>query len=935
MASTSEEVRGRSVGLLDLLLLFAATLTAHLPALQDLRWIGAGERDPAAHLWPGLAALQSLPESPRGTLVLRVVLALVLAFSGWLVAKILERGGARRWVALAGGAIAPLLPGSLGFLVDGSGTVLLFGWVALLVLIDRRLAAAGRFGPGAAVALAMAALATWLSKGALLPFALFAWFAANSDSARRTVLALVVGVACAAGLAALQVSGACHVGFGFGVDETLGTVADRASALAAFASGATLGWRLGGGLLLPPPFLSTVGPGGRVADLATFALVAAVALAITLFALWLRARSRAAQPFAARMPEPLFALGLGGLWLAPLTLGLVAAGWNVSVVPTALLPAAGGALTLAIVGPLRAVFQKSWRYGPIAPFVVPLAALVLVASPQQRRANAPAAALATQGGPWCAQVEFARSGQVDDYAQRVLDGASGRDWPDATLSRSALLVASAYQDRDAPEVALGFLEKFLADCAAQSARVSARVRGERLALVLQRQGPAAAALLLDAEMKEMRRDGGDPEYTSAVAEPLVDALIRSASNPEYVAIVLPMAERLLERVATNPPAASAGELLSLALLRTGQGRLVDAVKLAELAVSKAPKSARPHLVLARIYLAQDERTAGAKHVAIARRIDPQDPAALFLEGRLYAGTAEYAESGVTKMLDALKQAPQLPGAREDFDDAMGRATAALIAGGKAAQAQTLLQRAVDAMGRRPALVHEFGRVAMTRRDFEAAVAAFDEARVPVPDRADWKRDLVEALRDSGYAHLVLAQKKKGDEANAEHALAVARFERALALAPPDFETGGMKLVVEGAHRDRDPDADQNAGAPRAAFDGASRLYQAGDKAGAKAAFEKSLEAVPLNPLAHMNLGRIELELGDAKAAESRLRTAIAIGQSKDLPVEDAYPLLLRALDAQLPADPKLAAKRKAVVEEYLRLFPEGRHRKAFEKERDS
>jgi hypothetical protein len=85
----------------------------------------------------------------------------------------------------------------------------------------------------------------------------------------------------------------------------------------------------------------------------------------------------------------------------------------------------------------------------------------------------------------------------------------------------------------------------------------------------------------------------------------------------------------------------------------------------------------------------------------------------------------------------------------------------------------------------------------------------------------------------------------------------------------------------------------------------------------------------------MNLGRIELELGDAKAAESRLRTAIAIGQSKDLPVEDAYPLLLRALDAQLPDDPKLAAKRKAVVEEYLRLFPEGRHRKAFEKERDS
>jgi len=93
----------------------------------------------------------------------------------------------------------------------------------------------------------------------------------------------------------------------------------------------------------------------------------------------------------------------------------------------------------------------------------------------------------------------------------------------------------------------------------------------------------------------------------------------------------------------------------------------------------------------------------------------------------------------------------------------------------------------------------------------------------------------------------------------------------------------------------------------------------------------------------MNLGRIVLELGDAKGAEARLRTAIAVGRAKDLPVEDAYPLLLRALDAQAvsdpsgatPAeDPKLAQKRKALIEEYLRLFPKGRYRDAFEKARD-
>ena len=50
-------------------------------------------------------------------------------------------------------------------------------------------------------------------------------------------------------------------------------------------------------------------------------------------------------------------------------------------------------------------------------------------------------------------------------------------------------------------------------------------------------------------------------------------------------------------------------------------------------------------------------------------------------------------------------------------------------------------------------------------------------------------------------------------------------------------------------------------------------------------------------------------------------------------MEDAYPLLLR-LDAQPPDDPKLATKRKAVVE-VPALLPEGRHRKAFEKERDA
>jgi len=84
---------------------------------------------------------------------------------------------------------------------------------------------------------------------------------------------------------------------------------------------------------------------------------------------------------------------------------------------------------------------------------------------------------------------------------------------------------------------------------------------------------------------------------------------------------------------------------------------------------------------------------------------------------------------------------------------------------------------------------------------------------------------------------------------------------------------------------------------------------------------------------------LRLAYKDAKFAKPRN----ALGFTKDLPVEDAYPLLLRALDEQAASDPsgaapasdpKLAQKRKALIEEYLRLFPKGRYRDAFEKARD-
>ena len=75
--------------------------------------------------------------------------------------------------------------------------------------------------------------------------------------------------------------------------------------------------------------------------------------------------------------------------------------------------------------------------------------------------------------------------------------------------------------------------------------------------------------------------------------------------------------------------------------------------------------------------------------------------------------------------------------------------------------------------------------------------------------------------------------------------------------------------------------------------------------------------------------RILLELGDAKGAEARLRTAIAVGRDKELPTEEAYPLLLQALSRQSAEKKKV----NAVVDEYLKLYPSGRFRDAVEKAR--
>jgi predicted Zn-dependent protease len=132
----------------------------------------------------------------------------------------------------------------------------------------------------------------------------------------------------------------------------------------------------------------------------------------------------------------------------------------------------------------------------------------------------------------------------------------------------------------------------------------------------------------------------------------------------------------------------------------------------------------------------------------------------------------------------------------------------------------------------------------------------------------------------------------------------------------------MQAVVDSFRGGSGAGEDRDVAGARAAFEEAVRLYSGGDREAAKRALQRSIELLPLNPRAHLELGRVELELGQAAAAEGSLRTAIAIGEARSIDVEEAYPILVRALGEQGALPEKL----RAVADEYLARYPSGRFR---------
>lgn len=874
----ADRARGAAAVLQPLFWLLAALLVIW-PALREgVAWLPPA--DLASRAWPGTAWLVATSGDPsRGVLGWRVALTLGAVVLAWLAAACTRTLGGDRFAALAAGSLLIVTAAASSIVWDPAGALVVVAAIGVLLLVQALLAPA----PAWTRALIGGVLGVVASAGALLPLVVALTFAtrtvANASSLRRRAIGpllalLLVAVAIARlaswGIAlpsnvpvpADRVAAVTIEGIADGLSELLrGGLGlwSRSPVVVAFRPHASSGWFVVLLLLVLPAALATLLPlpRARLAALGGLGVLATTTVLCT---------SGPLPVFATAWAVPGLALVIAALaaWNARATLALAGVLWLAGVTGVAG-PRSLDAALAASPHPMLAA-----RLAELTGSDAPLEAVVLAAS-GGTRAIAPA-------------VEWSVGSELLRRHQRHGGSAAALDW--VTRWRAAR-----------------------ADDAVPLPQLAAR----ELELLLRERGPEAAAERLVAELAE---NGADPTWRAAIAGMLVDALHKNAREPRFVAALLPPVERMLAGAASRPELASAEELQCLALLRVGQEKLVEAITLAERAVAKAPASASPHLVLARIFLGRGELAAGLREVAVARQLDPADPAALLLEGRLYCSNADLAERGVKSMLQALALDPTLSNVNDDIEAGTVSAADALVARGQHELARDLIGRAIDAIGRRTPLLRSYAKVALQQRALGAAVKLLEEIHAAQPDDLEVRGELAAACRDAGYAQLLRHDRDAAAEC----------FERALEVAPPDFDGAGMRAVLAQRKAEQDAARDPTVETARAAFDEAVQKQRAGDLDGAVAALRRSLEALPLNPLAHLWLGRIELDRERAKEAEGALRTAIAVGAVQQIDVEEAWPLLLRALLRQSVE----AKKINAAVDEYLRTYPAGKFRAEIE-----
>jgi tetratricopeptide (TPR) repeat protein len=381
---------------------------------------------------------------------------------------------------------------------------------------------------------------------------------------------------------------------------------------------------------------------------------------------------------------------------------------------------------------------------------------------------------------------------------------------------------------------------------------------------------------------------------------------------EHSKELLGLAELLLEGAADtiSTPAAA----LALAELRAEQGRYIEAVRIAEDQARKHPGDAAAPLFLARVYLTLGETEEGLRQVALARGLEPDDPAARFLEGRLLATQPATAERGIEQMLRAYEDEVRVRQVNE-LVDGVQIALQSLRSQGNHQQARRLLDRALAKLPLQPLLILERAVLDKLEGKIESALEGMRQAHERDRKSAEIRNEFALLLRDVGYGSLLQGDRER----------AVQCFNEALELRPPDVPLDGMQAVVSGSRGGSSVSSEERTRRAREAFDSAVQLYEEGALKDAAATLQESLRWLPDNPLAWLHRGRICLELGQLEEAAPALQNALHLGAEMEIDVEHGYLLLVRAQvglarfqDARQSAD------------QYATSYPEGAYQELIE-----
>jgi predicted Zn-dependent protease len=167
------------------------------------------------------------------------------------------------------------------------------------------------------------------------------------------------------------------------------------------------------------------------------------------------------------------------------------------------------------------------------------------------------------------------------------------------------------------------------------------------------------------------------------------------------------------------------------------------------------------------------------------------------------------------------------------------------------------------------------------------------------------------------------------------------FERLVQLNPPGIKLTAISALLNGdvetASREAPPndpvvtetERERLKQEARSAYERAMQLIATGDDAGAESQLRASLAALPANPYAHFELGKLQKRHGDDAAALASLRESYTLMRELKMEIPAAY---VELADALLSAGQKGEAL--TMIDLYLQRFPEGKDRVRAERLRE-